>query len=106
MRRELSAALAPRPVELVSVAAAARLCGRSPETIRRWAAHKGVGEMNVRGGFEVSLTRLRAYLLREHGVLPAGLKIARRGAVCSRGYKPSGRSARRTDEKLHLQPAA
>jgi hypothetical protein len=74
LRDELRRALTPRPVDLVTVAAAARLSGRSTETIRRWCALHQVGEMDDHGTFQVSLTRLRAHLLAQHGVLPAGLK--------------------------------
>ena len=74
LRRELHAAITPRPVDLVTVAAASRLCGRSTETVRRWCAHHQIGEMDDHGTFQVSLSRLRAYLLRAHGTLPAGLR--------------------------------
>jgi len=46
LHRELRAALAPRPVDEVTVTVAARLAGRSPQKIRRWCASGDIGEMD------------------------------------------------------------
>jgi len=74
---------APEPVEDdddagdVSVAEAARLAGRSTQTLRRWCDDFGVGKYSDAAGcYLVCRAKLRAHLVGRYGAarLPAGLR--------------------------------
>lgn len=85
LRRELYAALRPTPEiepwdDLIGVAEASQLSGRSGQTIRRWiAAGAPIGGYILSLGiYLISRRRLRAYLLTRNGAdhVQAGLKDA------------------------------
>jgi hypothetical protein len=45
------------------------------ETIRCWAAEHGIGEFDTTAGiYRISKSRLREYMQRAFGALPAGLR--------------------------------
>ena len=78
LRRELHAAITPRPEpeagvgHLISVAEASKLSRVSPQTIRNWADH-GIGKF-VANHYLVDKRLLRAHLVKRGGRLPAELE--------------------------------